>query len=142
MRAHRVLSDPERARAIRRVLVVTLGLNLVVAALKVAYGWWSGSLAIRADGFHSATDGLNNLVLIVGSWLAAAPPDREHPDGDRKLGVFAAGAVGLALLVVAVDVIRDVLARFMGHAAAPRIDAGAFAILGVTLVVNVVVATW
>jgi cation diffusion facilitator family transporter len=142
MRSHRVLSDPERARGIRRVLVVTLVLNLVVAALKVAYGMWSGSLSIRADGFHSATDGLNNIVLILGSWLAAAPPDREHPYGHKKLEVFAAGVIGVALLVVAVDVIRDVMARFMGHSEAPRIDAVAFVILGVTLAMNVFVARW
>ena len=142
MRTAGVLTDPERSRAIRRVLLVTLALNLTVAALKVAYGVWSDSLSIRADGFHSATDGLNNLVLLAGSLLAAAPPDREHPYGHKKLEVFAAGAVGLTLLFVAFDVIRDVIAHLGGHAEPTRIDGFAFVILGVTLVINVVVASW
>jgi cation diffusion facilitator family transporter len=136
------VTDDARARGIRRVLLVTLALNVTVAAAKVIYGFLAGSLAIRADGFHSATDGLNNVVLLLGSWLAAAPPDREHPYGHRKLEVFAAGAVGVSLLVVAVDVAKDVVARLAGSAEPPRIDAGAFVVLGVTLAVNVGVSTW
>lgn len=135
-------SDALRTHGIRRVLVVTLTLNLAVAAAKVIYGVAVGSLSIRADGFHSATDGLNNIVLLIGSWLAAAPPDREHPYGHKKLEVFAAGALGISLLVVAVDVAKDVILRLTGDAAPPRIDATAFVVLGGTLVVNVFVSAW
>lgn len=135
-------TDANRARGIRRVLLVTLTLNLVVAAAKVVYGVLVGSLSIRADGFHSTTDALNNVVLLIGSWLAAAPPDREHPYGHKKVEVFAAGAVGLSLLVVAVDVARDAVDRLTGTIEPPRIDAVAFLILGGTLAVNVFVTVW
>src|SRR5688500_12760348 len=50
----------ERGRRVRRVLLVTLGLNLSVAGAKIAYGYAADSLSIRADGFHSLTDGANN----------------------------------------------------------------------------------
>ncbi len=132
----------DRARGIQFVLVVTLVLNVAVALSKILYGVWAESLSIRADGFHSATDGLNNVVLLVGTWLAARPPDREHPYGHKKLEVFAAGAVGIGLLVVAADVVRDVIGRVRGTMEPPHINVGAFAVLGGTLAVNVGVSLW
>ena len=54
-----------RGREIRKVLLLTLGLNLLVAGLKVAYGTLTNTLALRADGFHSLTDGANNVLGLV-----------------------------------------------------------------------------
>src|SRR5690606_1416794 len=84
----------------------------------------------------------NNVVLLVGMWLAAAPPDREHPYGHRKFEVLAAGGVGLGLLVAAFNVLLSVAERLRGEAPPPRIDASAFIVLGATLAVNITVATW
>jgi cation diffusion facilitator family transporter len=134
-------SDQRRARAVRGVLAATFGLNLAVAAAKVLYGTAVGSLAIRADGFHSAADAFNNVVLFVGAWLAARPPDREHPYGHKKVEVFAAMALGLGLLWVAFDVLRDAYARLQG-APAPQVDLIALPILLGTLAVNVFVSRW
>lgn len=73
---------------------LTLGLNVVVAVAKVLYGTCSGSLALRADGFHSAAETLNNVVLLIGMTLAARPANRDHPYGHDKLELFSAALVG------------------------------------------------
>lgn len=135
-------ADARRSRAIRTVLLVTLVLNVAVAAAKVIVGVTLGSLSIRADGFHSSTDGLNNVVLLVGTWLAAAPPDKEHPYGHKKFEVLAASFIGLSLLAAAFNVFMGVVDRLRGHGTAPSIDVSAFVVLGVTLAVNLFVATW
>ncbi len=134
--------EHERARGIRTVLIVTLIANVAVAAAKVVVGAALGSLSIRADGFHSSTDGLNNVVLLLGTWLAAAPPDREHPYGHRKFEVLAASFIGLSLLAAAFNVFMGVVDRLRGHGDAPAIEPSAFAVLGVTLVVNIFVASY
>mgnify|MGYP001611255547 CR=1 FL=1 len=134
--------EARRARGIRTVLIITLLLNVAVAAAKVIVGTALGSLSIRADGFHSSTDGLNNVVLLVGTWLAAAPPDKEHPYGHRKYEVLAATFIGLSLLAAAFNVMMGVVDRLRGTAALPSIDVSAFIVLGVTLVVNLFVATY
>lgn len=134
--------DARRARQIRAVLVITLLLNVAVAAAKVIVGNALGSLSIRADGFHSSTDGLNNVVLLVGTWLAAAPPDKEHPYGHRKYEVLAASFIGLSLLAAAFNVFMGVVDRLRGTAELPDINVSAFVVLGVTLLVNLFVATW
>lgn len=134
--------EAQRARGIRAVLIVTLVANVAVAVAKVVVGATLDSLSIRADGFHSSTDGLNNVVLLVGTWLAAAPPDKEHPYGHRKFEVLAASFIGLSLLAAAFNVLMGVVDRLRGMGGAPAIEPIAFVVLGVTFLVNVVVATY
>ena len=134
--------EARRSRAIRTVLIVTLVLNVAVAAAKVLVGNALGSLSIRADGFHSSTDGLNNVVLLVGTWLAAAPPDKEHPYGHRKYEVLAASFIGFSLLAAAFNVFMGVVDRLRGMGEPPAINLSAFVVLGVTLVVNFFVASY
>ncbi len=139
------LNDAETKRAadIRWVLWVTLALNLTVAGAKIAYGHFAHALSIRADGFHSLTDSSNNLVGLLGVWIASRPADAGHPYGHRKFEVLAAGVVGLSLLGMAYDVAKaSVLRMLEGAGPAPHIDAGAFAVLAGTLAVNVGVARW
>lgn len=142
MTAPAVLEESARARMVRTVLWATFGLNLAVAGGKIVTGLALGSLAIRADGLHSTTDALNNVVLLVGLWLGARPADPEHPYGHRKLELLAALLVGAGLLLVSFDLAQELVARLRGEAALPRIDALAFVVLALTLIVNVGVATW
>jgi cation diffusion facilitator family transporter len=133
----------DRGRAVRTVILVTLALNLAVAIAKIAYGYHSNVLSIRADGFHSLTDSANNLVGLVGVWLSSQPPDDNHPYGHHKFETVAAGVVGLSLLVMAYDVASSAIGRLrFGSDTAVTIDAGAFVILAGTLAVNIWVARW
>ena len=131
-----------RGREIRKVLVVTLALNLVVAGLKVAYGTLTNTLSLRADGFHSLTDGGNNVLGLVGLWWAARPPDEKHPYGHERTEVLAASVIGASLMIVAWEVGSGALERLSHGAATPRPDIGSVAVLLLTLVVNIGVARY
>ena len=132
----------EAARRVRRVLWLTLALNVLVAASKIAYGHVSGVLSIRADGFHSLTDSVNNLVGLLGVYFASRPADAGHPYGHSKFEVLAAGIVGLSLLGMAYDVLTSAAGRLSGEVESPRLDAWAFVVLAVTLGVNLLVARY
>jgi len=133
----------KRDRAVRRVLWLTLLLNIGVAAAKIAYGIAAGSLAIRADGFHSLTDAVNNVGGLLGVFLSMRPPDPSHPYGHRKYEIVAATAVGLSLLLMAYDVAANAWRR-LGEpdAPIPHIGGMAFVVLGLTLLVNIFVAAY
>jgi cation diffusion facilitator family transporter len=130
------------AQRVYRVLWITLGLNLAVAASKIVYGHLTGVLSIRADGFHSLTDSVNNLVGVLGVYFAARPADAGHPYGHAKFEVLAAGIVGLSLLGMAYDVLTSAIGRLFYEAPPPRLDALAFVVLAVTLGVNLTVARY
>ncbi len=80
--------------AVRRVLIITLVLNLTVVTLKSIVGFWTGSLSLLADALHSVTDSANNVLGLVTNQLASPHPDRDHPYGHQKYE--AIGALGIA----------------------------------------------
>ena len=95
------LNAAATAAAVRRVLWVTLLLNLVVSGGKIAVGLLSGSVSMVADGYHSLVDGSNNVIGLIVAAFAYAPPDRAHPYGHRKFETAATLFIAGALLALA-----------------------------------------
>ncbi len=124
-----------QSRGVRRVLWITLALNLGVSAGKVLVGYFSASLAIVADGFHSLVDGSNNVIGLIVASFAFAPPDRAHPYGHRKFETAATVAIGVALLALAWEVLSGAVAR-VGHPATPEIGLLNWLVMAATIAVN------
>ena len=120
------------------VLVRILFLNLAVALAKIVFGQLSGSISILSDGFHSLTDGASNVVALVGLRLAQKPPDANHPYGHRKFETLAAGGIALFLLIIVVEVAQAAFVRFRSGGA-PSVTPASFAIMLVTLAINIAV---
>jgi len=125
--------------AVRQVLWITLLLNTVVSASKIVVGRLTGSMAMEADGFHSLMDGANNIVGLVVTAFAYAPPDSGHPYGHRKFETAASLFIGLALLAVAFRVVEQALGQ-IGRAQVPLIGVASWVVMGVTLLSNLFVA--
>jgi cation diffusion facilitator family transporter len=125
--------------AVRRVLGLTLLLNVLVSAGKIVVGKLSGSLSMVADGYHSLTDGLNNVVGLVVATFAYKPPDAGHPYGHRKFETAATAFIGLALLGVAYHLVEQAFAS-VAATARPVVGALNWIVMGATLGVNLFVA--
>ncbi len=124
-----------QSSGVRRVLWITLGLNLAVSAGKVIVGQLSGSLAMVADGFHSLVDGSNNVIGLIVSAFAFAPPDRGHPYGHRKFETAATALIGAALLALAWDVVSGAVGE-AGKPALPQIGLLNWLVMLATMGVN------
>jgi cation diffusion facilitator family transporter len=125
--------------AVRRVLLWTLVLNVLVSAGKIVVGRLSGSLSMVADGYHSLTDGLNNVVGLVVASFAYKPPDAGHPYGHRKFETAATLFIGIALLGVAYHVVEQALTS-VKSAARAEIGPLNWIVMAVTLLANIFVA--
>jgi cation diffusion facilitator family transporter len=128
-------------KGVRRVLVVTLLLNLLVSAAKIAVGTVSGSLAMVADGYHSLVDGANNVIGLVVAAFAYAPPDRGHPYGHRKFETAATLAIGGALLLLAYEVVSQAFGSAT-RAALPSIDWLNWTVMVATMAMNLFVSLY
>lgn len=138
--AESLIATPGGARgAVRRVLWVTLGLNLVVSAAKIVVGRLSGSLSMEADGYHSLMDGSNNVIGLIVLAFAYAPPDAGHPYGHRKFETAATLAIGLVLLGLAYRLVESAFTGFR-DSKLPAIGPLNWTVMGVTLAVNLFVA--
>jgi cation diffusion facilitator family transporter len=79
---------------------VSVFLNLALFALKFLVGKKVGSVAMMADAWHTLSDTLTSLVVIIGFWLAAKPADKEHTFGHGKAESVASVIIGTLLAVV------------------------------------------
>lgn len=139
--AHNHAHTPAREtrHEVRRVLIITLMLNVIVSLSKITVGTLSGSLSIVADGFHSLMDGASNVVALLANWIAARPADDSHPYGHRRFETLAALGIGILLLFTAFELVTSAINR-LGDPAQPVYTALTFAIMIGTLFVNVGVA--
>ncbi|HEY2905936.1 MAG TPA: cation diffusion facilitator family transporter [Vicinamibacterales bacterium] len=131
--------DRARYKAVARVLIRVLLLNVGVALAKIGFGYTSGAISILSDGFHSLTDAASNVVGLVGVRAASQPPDADHPYGHRKYETVAAAAVIVFLLLVLVEVLRNAFNRLTGRSTVPIISTASFAVMVGTVAVNVLV---
>ncbi len=99
--------------AVRKVLIITLLLNLFVMGLKAVVGTWTGSLSLLADALHSVTDSANNVLGLVASQFSSPQPDRDHPYGHQKFE--AVGALGIAafLGIACFEILRGAIERII-----------------------------
>ncbi|WP_255197249.1 cation diffusion facilitator family transporter [Halorarius litoreus] len=122
-----------RSRALRRVGLVILGANLLLALAKGLVYYWTGSLAVGSEAVNSLADAAYSIIVLAGLYLTTQPPDFEHPHGHERiepfvslvvaLGIFAAGGAilynaGTTLLSGDVTVARGPVAGVVLGAAA------------------------
>ena len=135
------LSRDERSRQVRRVLWVTLALNILVAVAKTGYGYWSGIISLQADGFHTMFDAANNIIGLVALGIARKPPDREHPYGHKRFEVAASMGIGIMIFLGFLELGRAVW-RSSGNGLEPTVGPAAYGIVIVTVIVNLGISYW
>jgi cation diffusion facilitator family transporter len=85
--------------------------NIFLAASKIAFGTVVGSIALIADGIHSLSDLLTDIIVIAGTWIGAKPPDKNHTYGHGKYETFAAVAIALILSATGVIIAWEALSK-------------------------------
>ena len=131
----------ERDRRVSHVLWVVLVLNLIVALLKLGFGYLAGAVSMLADGLHSLLDASSNVVGLVGFHIARRAPDEDHPYGHRKFEALAALGISLFLFLSCTKVLSEVLSRLGGaHEVEPT--PFTFAAIVVGIVINVFVTRY
>ena len=125
---------------VRRVLVLTLVLNIAVVLLKGGVGFWTGSLSLMADALHSITDSANNVLGLVTNQLASPEPDRDHPYGHQKYE--AVGTLGIAafLGIACFEILKGAGERILLGGDPVRMEAAALWIMLSVLGINIFVA--
>ena len=92
----------------RAVLVVTL----ITMVAEISVGWWSGSMALLADGWHMGTHALALGVAAAAYALARRHArDTRFSFGTWKIEVLGSFASALVLLLVAVGIVGESAAR-------------------------------
>jgi cation diffusion facilitator family transporter len=123
---------------VRRVLAWILVANWAVAIAKLGFGLASRLASVTADGLHSFIDGGSNVLGLVAMSVAARPADEDHPYGHGKFEALASLGIGAMVGIAMLELGRMAFDALI-HDRHPEADLGLVAVMGVTLVVNVIV---
>lgn len=92
----------QRAAKAKRCTLTGFAVNGLLSALKVAAGVLGNSGAMIADGVHSLSDFLTDIVVIVFVGVSARGINKEYRYGHGKFETFATFLIAEALAVVGV----------------------------------------
>lgn len=120
---------------IRHILILILLLNWGVALAKIIYGLITRCASMTADGFHSLSDGVSNIIGIAGIHFACQPRDKDHPYGHKKYETFFSLGIAALLFILAFNLLKGGISRIY-HPITPRIDTTSFVIMITTVIIN------
>ena len=106
--------NPERYEAARRSTWVSIFINLLLTLLQLLGGYFGRSQSLMADGLHSLSDLLSDVLVLFANRQGNRHADAKHPYGHARietaatlvLGAFLA-ALGVGLLVAAAMRLQD-----------------------------------
>jgi cation diffusion facilitator family transporter len=130
--------DPSALK--RRAAAASVAASTILAVLKLAAGFASGSLALLSEGAHNALDIGASALTLFAVREADKPADAEHPFGHAKIEAVAALAETGFLAALSIGVVIRAIERIRDGGAA--VDAGAFAIGAILISIAVDVVRW
>jgi cation diffusion facilitator family transporter len=88
----------------KRASIISMAASGSLAVLKISVGLLAGSTSVVADGIESAGDVVASGLILFGLWIAARPPDENHPYGHGRFETITGFLVGLGLVTTGIGI--------------------------------------
>ncbi len=82
---------------------VSIITNTLLFVLKYWAGLVSGSIAIIVDAWHTLSDSISSVIVLISIRISNRPPDKRHPFGHGRADLVASVIIGVILGVIAVN---------------------------------------
>ena len=105
--------DLERYNAMKQVTVVGAIVNILLAVIKIVFGYLGQSQSLVADGIHSLSDLVTDAMVIVAAKHANRHADPQHPYGHGRFETVITVALGSFLILVAGGIAIDAVRRLL-----------------------------
>lgn len=93
----------DRTAKVTFVTLVGSVVNIILTVFKILAGVVGRSTAMVADGLHSLSDLLSDIIVVVFVKISAKGRDKDHDYGHGKFETFATLIISLMLIVVAAN---------------------------------------
>ena len=127
----------DREQKIIRTTLLGVILNMAIAAVKIAIGLISGSVAIISDGANNATDTLSSIVTLVGLKLGRKRPDKAHPLGHGRFEYLSALAVAFIILITGLTLLKNSILAIKDNSN-PVMPLYMIAIISITVIIKLI----
>ena len=102
-------------RVIRNVTVVGSVVDALLALGKLTGGTVAQSQSLIADGIHSVSDLVTDLLVILAARHSSQEADSEHPYGHGRIQAIATALLAVSLAAIALGIAWDALSRLRGN---------------------------
>lgn len=103
-----------REKEIRKITLWGSLVNLVLTVFKIIAGVLGRSAAMIADGIHSLSDLLSDVVVLVFTHMSSKGKDRDHSFGHGKFETLATLIVSVMLVAVGTDLMIGAIRSIIG----------------------------
>lgn len=126
----------DRAQHTRiRAILLSLCAGFLLMAFKFFIYRMTRSAAVLSDALESIVNVIASGFALWSIYLAAKPPDAEHPYGHGKVEYFSAGFEGALIVVAALGIFWSAWQQIRRPHPLPNLDLGLWLIVA-TIVVN------
>jgi len=98
-------AHPERFAAARKSTWVSIFINLLLTFLQVVAGYFGRSQSLMADGLHSLSDLLADIMVLFANRHGNRHADARHPYGHARIETAATLVLGAALAALGVGLL-------------------------------------
>lgn len=91
----------ESRKEILNAVAFGLLINILLAALKLSFGFWGNAQALVSDGINSLSDVFISIMILAVLKLATKKPDHDHPYGHEKFEGLLYFLLGIIFFVTA-----------------------------------------
>jgi len=114
--------------------LVSIIVNAGLAGAKIWAGILTGSIALVADAWHTLSDSISSIFLVIAIKLSSKKADDEHPFGHGRWEQIGSLFIAVVLGIIAYDFGKQSIDQFMKR---EKVEYGMFAI--VVTIVSIVV---
>lgn len=126
-----MLKKQKKLAYIEVLLATTI--NLILFVLKYWIGSKLDSIALKADAWHTLSDTISSIILLLGLWISSKKPDREHPFGHGRAESLTALLIGVILAFIGFQFLEESILRLRTYSSA-SFDTAALIIIGISVI--------
>lgn len=141
MNNNKVASNDERTESAVRITWIGFFVNFILSCGKIAAGYFGRSSAMIADGIHSFSDFVTDLIVIVFVRIAGKGRDEGHQYGHGKFETLATLIISFLLLFVAIGLFYDGITKVIDSINGTVLDKPSYMALAAALV-SVITKEW
>jgi cation diffusion facilitator family transporter len=130
------ITQQQRYQETRKVTIVGALANIILAVGKILFGWLGHSSALIADGIHSFSDLLTDILVILAAKFAHQEADSDHPYGHERIETAATVGLAVLLLSVGLVIIYNAVLELIQHQYGHRPDVYVLWVAGFSVVIN------
>ena len=124
----------ERAAAASRSTWISVGVNIGLTCTQITVGTLSRSQGLVADGIHSLSDLVADVVVLFASHAGKKDADQEHPYGHQRFETAASLLLGVLLLIVGLGMLWSAFRKLEDPDSVARVHVAALWVAGAALI--------